>query len=638
MLWYVLIVFLPLFGASFAGLAALFNVQHPAYRRLATLAVSVAAAASIAAFFVDAGAPAKVYPLGVWWEAGTLRVDWALRIDALSRMMLPVVTGVSAAVHIYSLGYMADDKTPSRFFAYLSLFTFTMLMLVTADNFGQLFFGWEGVGLASYLLIGYWHAKPSACAAAIKAFVVNRVADAALILGTALVYKTFGTLDFAPVLAGVPALTQASMSLLGFQIHTLSLIGLLLFIGAMGKSAQLFLHTWLPDAMEGPTPVSALIHAATMVTAGVFLCARLSPLYAVLPEVSSFIMVIGAATALFAALTAPTQTDIKRIIAYSTCSQLGYMFMAIGAGAYAAAVFHLFTHAFFKALLFLSAGSVIHAMHHEQDIRNMGGLRKVLPVTFWLTLIGTAAITGVGIPEVFGFAGFYSKDAIIEATAVSHLPGAGFALFAGIFGAFLTAFYSWRSVWRVFFGRYRGDVHVLEHAHEAPATMALPMIALAAAAVATGAVFAGRFIGTGAEAFWAGAIALQVEHAHPDGLEWVPLIACVAGTALSALLMLYVHADGRPFTGRLLRWSLHKFYFDEIYHFLLVRPYAFLSRQAAVFDRRPLDGAFSRALPDLLFRSARAVSGAHNGAADVYCFFVFIGAAALGLPALLMSV
>ena len=400
-------------------------------------------------------------PVLQWVHSGALNFDWALRVDTLTAVMLVVVTTVSALVHLYSWGYMAEDPGQPRFFAYLSLFTFAMLMLVTADNIVQLFFGWEGVGLASYLLIGFWYYKPSANAAAIKAFVVNRVGDLAFMLGIFGLFLVFHTVSIPEILAAAPGATHSSIGFLWFRADTLTVLCILLFIGAMGKSAQLGLHTWLPDAMEGPTPVSALIHAATMVTAGVFMVCRLSPMFELSPVALGFVTFIGAATCLFAATVAVVQTDIKRVIAYSTCSQLGYMFFGAGVGAYGSAMFHLFTHAFFKALLFLGAGSVIHAMHHEQDMRHYGALRKEIPITYWTMMMGTLAITGVGIVDVFGFAGFYSKDAILEAAYASG-PYGQLAFVVGTLVALLTSFYSWRLVFLTFHGpaRWAGSEHI----------------------------------------------------------------------------------------------------------------------------------------------------------------------------------
>jgi len=416
-----------------------------------------------------------------WIQAGDLDIRWIIRVDTLTAVMLVVVTTVSSLVHIYSIGYMADDPSRPRFFAYLSLFTFSMLTLVTADNFVQLFFGWEGVGLASYLLIGFWYKKPAANAAAIKAFVVNRIGDFGFALGIFAAFMVLGTINFDEAFAAIPGVEGATISVFGAQLDALTVITMLLFLGAMGKSAQFLLHTWLPDAMEGPTPVSALIHAATMVTAGVFMVARLSPMFAASEFTTSVVILVGAITAFFAASVALVQNDIKRVIAYSTCSQLGYMFVALGLGAYSAGIFHLFTHAFFKALLFLGAGAVINSMHHEQDMRKMGGLRKVIPRTYWLMMAGTLALTGVGIPgTMFGFAGFFSKDAIIEAAAGAGTGLGMFAFWLLVIAAFFTAFYSWRLVHLTFHGKARGSREVMAHAKESPQVMLVPLYFLAA--------------------------------------------------------------------------------------------------------------------------------------------------------------
>ncbi len=433
-------------------------------------------------------------------RSGTLDTAWSIRLDRLTAIMLIVVTTVSALVHLYSWGYMAHDENwregesyKPRFFAYLSFFTFAMLMLVTADNLVQMFFGWEGVGVASYLLIGFYYRKASANAAAIKAFVVNRVGDFGFALGIAGLFFLTDSIGMDDIFAAAPTLAETQLSFLWTDWNAANLLAFLLFVGAMGKSAQLFLHTWLPDAMEGPTPVSALIHAATMVTAGVFLVCRMSPLFEYAPEAKSFVMYIGAATAFFAATVGLVQNDIKRVIAYSTCSQLGYMFVAAGAGVYGAAMFHLFTHAFFKAMLFLGAGSVIHAMHHEQDMRNYGGLRKKIPYTFWAMMIGTLAITGVGIPlTAIGFAGFLSKDAIIES---AYASGNGFAFWALVVAALFTSFYSWRLMFMTFYGTERGDHHAHEHAHESPMTMVAPLGVLALGAIFAGMLWYKPFFG-----------------------------------------------------------------------------------------------------------------------------------------------
>ena len=432
-----------------------------------------------------------------WINSGDLQVSWALRVDTLTAVMLVVVNTVSSLVHLYSIGYMDEDPNRPRFFGYLSLFTFAMLMLVTSDNLVQLFFGWEGVGLASYLLIGFWYQKPSANAAAIKAFVVNRVGDFGFALGIFAIFMLIGSTDFETIFHAAPGLTGKTINFFGWHPDALTLTCLLLFMGAMGKSAQFLLHTWLPDAMEGPTPVSALIHAATMVTAGVFMVARLSPLFELAPTAQAFVMLVGATTAFFAATVGLVQNDIKRIVAYSTCSQLGYMFVAMGAGAYSVGMFHLFTHAFFKALLFLGSGSVIYAMHHEQDIRNMGGLWRKIPYTFAVMTIGTLALTGFPL-----FAGYFSKDAIIELAYASHNPFAGYAYLSTVVAAGLTSFYSWRLIFKTFFGEPHDQEHY-EAAHEAPLTMLVPIGLLAIGSIAAGFPFKEIFTGPhGVEEFF----------------------------------------------------------------------------------------------------------------------------------------
>src|ERR1700678_1250118 len=456
--------------------------------------------------------------------SGDLKVDWALRIDTLTVVMLVVVTTVSTLVHLYSIGYMADDPYKPRFFDYLSFFTFAMLMLVTADNLAQMFFGWEGVGVASYLLIGFWFQKPEANAAAIKAFVVNRVGDFGFSLGIFAVFLLTGSLAFDTVFAQAVGLVGKNFHFLCFDADALTVICLLLFMGAMGKSAQFLLHTWLPDAMEGPTPVSALIHAATMVTAGVFMVARLSPLFELAPTAQAFVMFIGATTAFFAATIGLVQNDIKRIVAYSTCSQLGYMFVAMGAGAYSVGIFHLFTHAFFKALLFLGSGSVIYAMHHEQDIRNMGGLRHRIPYTFAVMCIGTLALTGFPL-----FAGYFSKDAIIESAYAAHNPFSTYAYLATIVAAGLTSFYSWRLIFKTFFGEPHNQEHY-EAAHEAPLTMLIPIGVLAVGSILAGFPFKELFAGPhGVEEFFRDSQKmnphiLEDMEQMPPLLGWLPFV------------------------------------------------------------------------------------------------------------------
>ncbi|MEM6306595.1 MAG: NADH-quinone oxidoreductase subunit L, partial [Pseudomonadota bacterium] len=504
-----IVLFAPLAGALIAGFGHRYTGEMVA-QWVATGLLFLSALLSWVLFltfdpFAHDGGHYTV-PILRWIESGGLSTDWAIRMDRLTVIMLIVITSVSALVHLYSFGYMAHDdhfaegeSYRPRFFAYLSFFTFAMLMLVTADNLLQLFFGWEGVGVASYLLIGFYIRKQSAGAAAIKAFVVNRVGDFGFLLGIFALFVYADGINFDDVLTLGPALSQATITFLWTDWNAANLIAFLLFIGAMGKSAQFFLHTWLPDAMEGPTPVSALIHAATMVTAGVFLVCRMSPIIEFAPEAKQIIVYIGALTAFFAATVGLVQNDIKRVIAYSTCSQLGYMFVAAGLGVYSVAMFHLFTHAFFKAMLFLGAGSVIHGMHHEQDMRNYGGLKDKLPVTFWAMMIGTLAITGVGIPLVYvgfpiGFAGFVSKDAIIE-SAWAATP-MGIAFWALVVAAAMTSFYSWRLMFLTFYGEARGNKHTHEHAHESPRVMLAPLVVLAVGAIFAGMVWYKPFFGS----------------------------------------------------------------------------------------------------------------------------------------------
>lgn len=574
---YQIIVFLPLIAALVAGLFGS-RIGDRGAQIVTCGALVISAVLSWVAFYQVGWTPgdnAVHVQVLSWIVSGDFNVNWAFQIDTLTVVMLVVVNTVSCLVHIYSVGYMSHDAHIPRFMAYLSLFTFAMLMLVTADNFVQMFFGWEGVGLASYLLIGFWYKKPSACAAAIKAFVVNRVGDFGFALGIFAIFMTFGSADFAVVFSDVAAHTDKTIHFLGMELDLLTTICILLFIGAMGKSAQLGLHTWLPDAMEGPTPVSALIHAATMVTAGVFMVARCSPLFEFAPAALEVVCIVGASTAFFAATVGMSQFDIKRVIAYSTCSQLGYMFFALGVGAYGAAIFHLFTHAFFKALLFLGSGSVIHASSDEQDMRNMGGLRKKIPATFWMMTIGTLALTG------FPFlAGYYSKDMIIEAAFAAHSGVGSYAFGMGVAAALMTSFYSWRLIFMTFFGESRASQEVQDHVHESPQVMMIPLYILAAGAVFAGMIFSDHFIGDQYEDFWAGALFLSgeniMEAAHHVPI-WVissPIDAMVIG--LATAYYFYIRRPEMP--GKFVKtfrfahaFSFNKWYFDELYHILFVR-------------------------------------------------------------------
>ncbi|WP_439925721.1 NADH-quinone oxidoreductase subunit L [Nitrobacter sp. JJSN] len=515
-----------------------------------------------------------------WITSGDLQVGWSLRVDTLTAVMLVVVNTVSALVHFYSIGYMEDDPSRPRFFGYLSLFTFAMLMLVTSDNLVQLFFGWEGVGLASYLLIGFWYRKPSANAAAIKAFVVNRVGDFGFSLGIFAVFMLVGSIDFDTIFSAAPGLTGKTIHFLAWDFNALTVICLLLFMGAMGKSAQFLLHTWLPDAMEGPTPVSALIHAATMVTAGVFMVARLSPLFELSPDAQAFVMFIGATTAFFAATIGLVQNDIKRIIAYSTCSQLGYMFVAMGAGAYSVGMFHLFTHAFFKALMFLGSGSVIYAMHHEQDIRNMGGLKDRIPFTYFVMLIGTLALTGFPLT-----AGYFSKDAIIESAYASHNPFAYYGFLMTVIAAGLTSFYSWRLIFKTFHGEPHDQAHY-KAAHESPIWMLIPIGILAAASILAGYPFKELFTGHGIEEFFRNSVKMRphiIEAMHhiPETVAFLPTAMMILGFVVAWLFYIrrpYIPVRLAREHQMLYQFLLNKWYFDELYEVIFVRPAKRLGR------------------------------------------------------------
>jgi NADH-quinone oxidoreductase subunit L len=570
--------------------------------------------------------------LFTWFASGELKVAWALRIDTLTAVMLVVVTTISAFVHLYSIAYMEEDPYRPRFFAYLSLFTFAMLALVTSDNLAQLFFGWEGVGLASYLLIGFWYHKPEANAAAIKAFIVNRVGDFGFALGIFAVFMMTGSIDFDTVFAQAPTLTGKTIDFFGWHADALTLICLLLFLGAMGKSAQFLLHTWLPDAMEGPTPVSALIHAATMVTAGVFMVARLSPLFELAPNAQTFVTFIGATTAIFAATVGLVQNDIKRIVAYSTCSQLGYMFVAMGVGAYSVGMFHLFTHAFFKALLFLGSGSVIMAMHHEQDIRHMGGLRQKLPVTYWTMVIGTLALTG------FPFtAGFYSKDSIIEAAFAGKNAMASYGFAMTVIAAGLTAFYSWRLIFKTFHGRPH-DQHHYEHAHEKRPLILITLLVLAGGSILAGYPFKELFAGHAVQEFFRDSIKqsgemIEAIHHVPFVVQWVATAMMVLGFAVA--YWFYIRNPRIPVElarqhDVLYRFLLNKWYFDEIYDFLFVRPAIRLGRllwkggDGWVIDGFGPDGVSARVID-----VTRNVVRLQTGYLYHYAFVMLIGAAAL---------
>ncbi|WP_036282480.1 NADH-quinone oxidoreductase subunit L [Methylocystis sp. ATCC 49242] len=662
------IVFLPLLGFLIAG--AFGRKLGPRPSELVTTGLlMVSAVLSWVVFFdvalghKEASAPV----LANWMTVGALKVDWALRVDTLTAVMLVVVNTVSSLVHLYSIGYMHEDPSRPRFFAYLSLFTFAMLMLVTADNLVQMFFGWEGVGLASYLLIGFWYEKPSACAAAIKAFVVNRVGDFGFALGIFLVFQLTQSLSFNEVFAAVPGLAGKPIHVFGMDVDALTIAAFLLFIGAMGKSAQFFLHTWLPDAMEGPTPVSALIHAATMVTAGVFMVARLSPIFEHAPAALEFVTLIGAVTAFFAATVGLVQNDIKRVIAYSTCSQLGYMFVAEGVGAYSLGVFHLFTHAFFKALLFLGAGSVIHAMHHEQDMRNMGGLRKDIPFTFAMMTIGTLALTG--FPYT---AGYFSKDGIIEAAfaAGEHHTTAMIGFVSTVVAAGLTSFYSWRLVFMTFFGHrpaheiahnhshdepthdeHAHGAHHDDHAHddhghghhaphESPIVMLIPLAVLSLGAIGAGFLFEPYFAGHEYGEFWKGALftgehneILHEMHQIPAWAGFAPTVMMILGFLVSLYVYVLKPGTAQKLAGafpRLYQFLLNKWYFDELYDAIFVKPAFAIGRMfwkggdGAIIDGLGPDGVAARVAD-----GARLAVRLQTGYIYNYAFAMLIGVAAV---------
>jgi NADH-quinone oxidoreductase subunit L len=654
MIIYKLIVFLPIIGAIIAGLGGN-QIGAKASEYVTTGLMLIAAVLSWVVFFnIALGDQEHItVPVLRWIQSGGVDVEWAFRIDTLTAVMFVVVNTVSSLVHVYSIGYMHHDPDRPRFFAYLSLFTFAMLMLITSDNLLQMFFGWEGVGLASYLLIGFWYKKPSANAAAIKAFVVNRVGDFGFALGIFGLFVLFGSINFESIFAaaatylpaaGAKGATDTVINLFGMQLDkqaAITAVCLLLFMGAMGKSAQFLLHTWLPDAMEGPTPVSALIHAATMVTAGVFLVARMSPLFELSQTALTVVTLVGTITAFFAASVGLVQNDIKRVIAYSTCSQLGYMFVALGMGAYGAAIFHLFTHAFFKALLFLCAGSVIHAVSDEQDMRNMGGLRTHIPRTFWLMVVGTIAITGVGIPgTLIGTAGFFSKDAIIETAYASHNVLSGFSFAMLVIAAVFTSFYSWRLIFMTFFGRPRASHDVMHHVHESPNVMLVPLYLLAAGALLAGVIFHGYFYGEGFKEFWKGALFLlpsnEIREAHehvPLIVKWSSFIAMVVGLWVAWLF--YIRSPGLPAyfakqQSGLYQFLLNKWYFDELYDVLFVRTAKWLGRFLwKRGDGTVIDGLGPNGVAARVVDTTQQVVRLQTGYLYHYAFVMLIGIAAL---------
>ena len=628
---YQAIVFLPLLGAAFAGLLSVRQRHLPA--EIVTV-VGVCASFLLSCFaFYHVALLHNPVTLEVarWINSADFVANWSFRFDTLTAVMLIVVTSVSSCVHIYSIGYMHNDKARARFMSYLSLFTFAMLMLVTSDNLLQLFFGWEGVGVASYLLIGFWYHKPSAHKAAMKAFIVNRVGDFGFALGIFVIFYLFGSIEFDDIFSNASDFSNTSIVFLGFELRALEVAAILLFIGAMGKSAQLGLHTWLPDAMEGPTPVSALIHAATMVTAGVFLVCRLSPVIEYAPFALDVITVVGALTAIFAATIGMTQFDIKRVIAYSTCSQLGYMFFAAGVSAYPAAMFHLTTHAFFKALLFLGAGSVIHALSDEQDLRNMGGIWRKIPITYSLMWIGSLALAGFPF-----FAGYYSKDMIIEAAWASNSFTGQMAFWLGCAAALLTAFYSWRLLIMAFHGKPRCSAEVFEHVHESPPIMILPLIPLA-----FGAIFAGwfgyqSFVGYDMSYFWGDSLFILPEHhameeAHHVA-EWVkrlPVILAASGVGLA--IIAYLIIPSLPARVVSMARPIHslffnKWFFDELYDLLFVRS----SVRFGTFlwvkgDKQTIDTFGPDGLSGLVLNGSNKLSKLQSGYVYHYAFAMMIG-------------
>ena len=632
---YSLIVFLPLLGAIIAGFFGRMIGNRGASWLTSGFVLFAAVLSWVSLFQIGFGHTTTKVQVLEWVSSGALEVNWAFRIDTLTAVMLVVVNTVSGLVHVYSIGYMSHDPHQPRFFSYLSLFTFAMLMLVTSDNFLQMFFGWEGVGLASYLLIGFWYQKPSANAAAIKAFIVNRIGDFGFALGIFALFMVFGSIEMDTIFGEASEQVGKTFTFLNWEVDVLTTICLLLFMGAMGKSAQFLLHTWLPDAMEGPTPVSALIHAATMVTAGVFLVARCSPLFELAPTALVVVTIVGATTAFFAATVGVAQNDIKRVIAYSTCSQLGYMFAALGVGAYGVGIFHLFTHAFFKALLFLGSGSVIHAMSDEQDMRKMGGLFPHIKLTWAMMLIGTLALTGFP-----GTAGFFSKDAVIESMFASNSVAAGYAFAMLVIAAFLTSFYSWRLMFMTFHGKSRASAEVMSHVHESPPVMMVPLYILAVGAVFAGFAFAGQFIGHHEAEFWAGALfrgegnnIVEEFHNVPFWVKLAPLDAMVLGF----IVAWYCYIKRPDIPGRMAethvliyKFLLNKWYFDEIFDFLFVNPAKRLGHflwkrgDGWLIDGFGPDGVSARVI-DITNRVVRL----QTGYVYHYAFAMLIGVAAL---------
>ena len=626
------IIFLPLIASIISGFFGRFIGDRNS-EIITSLLVSISAILSIYVFYeVIVNNYQENILIAKWINSGSLDVNWSMNIDPLSSVMLVVVTLVSSLVHVYSIGYMSHDPHKPRFMAYLSLFTFAMLMLVTSDNFIQLFFGWEGVGLCSYFLIGFWFKKESANAAAIKAFVVNRVGDFGFALGIFLIFYLFGTVNYNEVFQQIPTITDTNLNFLGIEVGAINLICFLLFIGAMGKSAQILLHTWLPDAMEGPTPVSALIHAATMVTAGVFLVVRCSPIYEYSPIILNLITIIGMTTAFFAATVALVQTDIKKIIAYSTCSQLGYMFFAAGVGAYNVAMFHLFTHAFFKALLFLGSGSVIHAFKDEQNINNMGAVWKKLPYTYVLMIIGTLALTG------FPFlSGFYSKDAIIEFAYLKGNTVGYYAAGVGVFTAFLTAIYSWRLIFKTFHGEYNNKSIKIEETHESPLIMLIPLIILSIGAIFAGFIFKDLFISlVDQNNFWAQSILflepLSTEHPPTWFLLITPILVLIS---IPTAYYLFVKNKSIPeqivkINRPLYEFLVNKWYFDELYDYIIIKP----SQKIGLFlwkvcDVKIIDGFGPDGMSMLIKKISQKANKFQSGFIYQYAFVMLLGFSAL---------